>query len=219
MGLWLRDRFQHLSSNKENYDKNVALLLTLCWYIWKGRNLKTFEDWEPQPDHTLKLAISTASEMWSKLNNNSSTDIQDSARRVVNRILYWVPPPESFLKCNSNACFDTNLDLCSIGVILRDDQCNALSDAAKILPALSPLHAEALAMREAHVLTSNLGIKIVFKIDNQELHSICKNKKMHWQIYLITKEIEDIRKNFDSNLYSWCKRDSNKVANEIARLC
>lgn len=47
LDLWLHEKFNQLSTKKENYELNAVSMLTLCWYIWKGRNLKLFEDHDP----------------------------------------------------------------------------------------------------------------------------------------------------------------------------
>lgn len=67
----------------------------------------------------------------------------------------WRPPLEGVIKANSDASYDESRNLCSIGVILRDDQAMVQYGSGKILPALSPLHAKSLAMKEAHFLASN----------------------------------------------------------------
>lgn len=74
-------------------------------------------------------------------------------------------------------------------------------------------------MREAHILASNLGIKeIIFESDNQQLITICKKSDTQWQIDPVMRRIEELQQKFDKVIYSWCKRESNGVADEIARL-
>lgn len=124
------------------------------------------------------------------------------------------------VKANIDASFDEARKLCSTGVIFRDDLGLALTGSARIHPANSPLHAEILAMKEAHELANNLNLKyIIFESDNQELISCCKKKETHWQISPILKRIEELRGNFDTVAYSWCRREANESADEIASLC
>lgn len=112
------------------------------------------------------------------------------------------------------------MHICSIGVLIRDEFGTAHSGVAKILPALSPLHAETLAMKEAHALTANLGItNIIFETDNLDLYSNCKNKDSHWKIHPVMKEIKRIKDGMNRVIYSWCKREANKATDEVARLC
>lgn len=33
LDLWLHDKFNQISTKKENYEQNAVLILTLCWYI------------------------------------------------------------------------------------------------------------------------------------------------------------------------------------------
>lgn len=69
-------------------------------------------------------------------------------------------------------------------------------------------------------MVTNLGIScVIFETDNQELHSICKKLQGSWQIYPIMKEIEVLKKKIDIPIYSCCRRESNVVADEVARLC
>lgn len=167
--LWVHEKFNQLSTKNENYEQNDPLMLTLCWYIWKGWNLKLFEDQNLQPDSTLSLAINSASANLTELNRKTYLVPHDTNRAYIGCKSVWRPPPKGFPKANSDAIFDEAKNLCSIRVIMRDDQAVVLSGAARILPSLSHLHTKSLAMKEAHVLASNLGIKtIIFESDNQE---------------------------------------------------
>lgn len=158
LDLWLQDRIQALP-NTENKALNISLLLTLCWYIWKGKNGKAFEDVDPLPEQYLKLASSTTYDNWKELSTTNTSVPNSPSRATAIQRPHWLLPPEGFIKCNSDACFDGNLRLCSIGILMRDDHGNVIAGDAKVIPALSSLQAEAIAMKEVHFLALNLGIK------------------------------------------------------------
>lgn len=217
--LWLQEKLSQLSAQKDSYIQNSSLLFTLCWYIWKGRNLKIFEDHDPQPELTLSVAIKTSYDYLKEISNNECRDSKADFKTKPAPKSRWRPPPEGFIKANNDACFDDLGKICSIGVILRDDQGYMRSGTAKILPALSPLHAEALAMKEAHLLAHGLGLKeLIYESDNQDLVHSCKKIATHWQISPIINEIDTVRLQFDTVAYSWCRREANCAADEIARL-
>lgn len=219
LDLWLQDRFKQLTINPENYDQNVTMLLTLCWHIWKGRNNAVFKAHNPQPEITISSAIASANSSFTELRKKSTPIPQKETSPNTTSRSKWFPPPERVLKENINVSFAENRNLCSIGVILRNDQGFALSGAAIILPAISPLHAESLAMKEAHELANNLSIKsIIFESDNQELITICK-KPTHWKIAPIVNQIEELKCNFETVAYSWCSRNANEATDEIVTLC
>lgn len=218
--LWLQDMLNLLAANKGSFDQNVALLFTICWSIWKSRNAKLFEDQTPHPDFTLATANRLANESLAiqlkagKLDNQATPSTTSAHRNN------WLPPPEGLIKANTDAYFDESRNICAVGIILRDDQGIVRSGAARILPATSILHAESLALKEAHILAINMGIKhIIFESDNQDLVAICKEKSSHWQIYSTIKEIKEMKKNFEIVAYSWCNRNANQAADEIAHLC
>lgn len=198
----LQDKLNLLSSSKECREQNIAMLFTICWTIWKGRNSKLFEDHEPQPDFALSTAIRLAYENFTDSNSRKLPDSRNHSNFLATRRTTWLPPPEVLVQAKVDVSFDEPISLCSIRVLLRDDQGTVLSGSARILPAISPLHTESLALKEAHVLASNLNIKsIIFESDNQDLIATCKNKEKHWQIHPIIQEIESLRQKFDTVAY------------------
>lgn len=108
----------------------------------------------------------------------------------------------------------------TIGIIIRHDQGSVLTGEAKIIPAASAVFAEAVAMKEAHELAIHLGIKdVCFETDSLEVFKMCTEGASIWKAGNIGEEINALKNNIEGVKYNWCKRDYNRAADEITKLC
>lgn len=73
----------------------------------------------------------------------------------------WLPPTSPTIKCNTDACFQKTSNIGTAAVIFRNNKGEVLPGCVSRFLAKSPLMAEAVVMRKAHILDSNLQIKIL----------------------------------------------------------
>lgn len=99
---------------------------------------------------------------------NASTENPNPTR--VSGKCGWRPPRTPTIKTNVDAVFNSTSGRGAYGIVCRDWQGNLLNPVVKKIVSSSPLTAEALGLREAMVLASNLSMPhVLFESDNQTL--------------------------------------------------
>ncbi|KAJ1440925.1 Ribonuclease H-like superfamily [Sesbania bispinosa] len=90
-------------------------------------------------------------------------------------------PQADAIKINCDAAFRTHSQSAAIAAIVRDSSGFILSLSSKIVPATSPLLAEAFAVREAVLLASGtLWPSIFVESDNQVVIEALRGGNQHW---------------------------------------
>lgn len=85
--------------------------------------------------------------------------------------------------------------------------------------ASSTLVAEALGIREAVTLASNLTFhQVVFESDNQVVIEVCRGNCSRGEIRAIIEDINKIISSFAHCGFTWFGREGNSVAHAIASL-
>ncbi|MED6150085.1 hypothetical protein PIB30_068827, partial [Stylosanthes scabra] len=84
---------------------------------------------------------------------------------------------------------------------------------------ISPLAAEAQAMREALITAANLQIdKPIFESDSVNLIQAIKTKSSIAEIDAILEDIWEISKRIPGSGFTWVTRECNKVTHEAAKM-
>ncbi|XP_038986520.1 uncharacterized protein LOC120112014 [Phoenix dactylifera] len=121
------NRVLHFILSKADSEENSlwqSCLASLSWIMWKSRNEFLFQDQDRAPMEILGAADGIVSEWYDSMNDRKLKEIKTQYR--------WF-----FCFYNSN-----NADA---GVVLRNHDANVLHAGSRILPAHSPLLAEAWA--------------------------------------------------------------------------
>lgn len=83
----------------------------------------------------------------------------------------WRPPPQQWVKCNSDATWRTECHLCGLGWALRDEKGQILWMGARALPKVKTvLEAELEALRWAVTIMYQFRYnKVIFESDSQNI--------------------------------------------------
>jgi len=100
--------------NKEQ----LALMAVISKRIWLKRNSWVFEEIFAHPDNVMNDSISTQDDYRRCMKSS-----QTSADRTIpcNRQSRWLPPPDGFIKVNSNASVNENQGWVGLGIVARDN--------------------------------------------------------------------------------------------------
>ncbi|KAE8779439.1 hypothetical protein D1007_47530 [Hordeum vulgare] len=135
---------------------------------------------------------------------------------------YWQPPPADSVKGSilSILPFYEELGRGAWGCVIRDDQGAFLAAKAGTLEHLSsPLHAEALACVKATEASAELGVhRLVLESDCQVLvKALHTDEYERAMVGVLLREARSLcHANFESFKFSFCSRDCNKAAHELA---
>ncbi|KAJ1410340.1 Ribonuclease H-like superfamily [Sesbania bispinosa] len=198
---------------KASHNPHLTYLAFLLWNIWKHRNNAVFREKSIQPLEVI-YQTNLQVEEWSSSN---SIQINPPTQTTTCQIYQWRPPRGDALKCNSNASWSTHGNHAALGVVVRDSNGYLLSGMSKRILAPSPMVAEALALREAMLLASNLQWpKCLFESDNLSLIKACRQEIQIGEIKGIIRDIIALKPNFQHCGFLWTNRKGNEVAHLVA---
>lgn len=214
---WLGKKFAELDEDKDFRDFAKISICCTLWAIWKGRNDAIFEVKNPyslEVLHTVNYLIKDYYEHWLKLTPNRE---QQSISPLL--IRNWRPPTFGVTKINSVASFNKEKNMAWVGIIARNENGEVVAGLTKIVPATSPLMAEALSFRGTLDFAVNMGItRIIVENDCLELIQACREEIVRGEIYNIVKDVITLRRNFQTLGFTWSPREGNQVAHHIALL-
>ncbi|XP_057418916.1 uncharacterized protein LOC130713137 [Lotus japonicus] len=194
---------------------HISLMACIFWQIWKSRNEALFEGKAPNPMQTILKATTLHQEHM--MPTNEQNNWQNRAGTCEKGNAPWKPPPANHLKLNVDAAWSKENPINTIAGLLRDRGGVVVSGFAKSVHAPSLLTAEALAVREALLLASNLELKhIIIESDNLQLIKACRESGSIGQIWNILRDIHSLRRGFEECTFSWRPRDGNQAAHELA---
>ncbi|XP_072074440.1 uncharacterized protein [Arachis hypogaea] len=131
----------------------------------------------------------------------------------------WRPPPQGWLKLNTDAAFSNVTKTGAAAAVIRDHQGNVLGGTVNKITARSTLSAEAQAIREAIILANNIGLqKVTIESDNQVLVKTLKIGSTIWEVDPIIQDIRTIQREMSNCGFTWTPRDGNKLAHTLAQL-
>ncbi|CAE5960166.1 unnamed protein product [Arabidopsis arenosa] len=196
--------------------KEQAILVPwLLWRLWKNRNELLFKDREFGVEEVLRRVKEDAAE-WQmrKEENRNSENIM--AKQTNGK---WRSPPAQWVKCNTDAAWQSDGHLCGLGWVLRNDKSRVLWIGARALPKLkNVLEAELEALRWAVIMMSRFNYKkIIFESDAKSLIDLL-NKDEDWPS--LRPSLQDIRAKlqlFEEVKFQYTPRGGNSVADRVAR--
>jgi ribonuclease HI len=187
------------------------LVAVASWYIWWLRRTRSHGEQVPP----IRQCITSIHAITS--NNErikTSTEVHD---RVV-----WVKPRNNYVKVNTDAAFIQSEEAGATGAVIRDNQGGFLAAGSTFIPHVSSASmAEALAMCHGLKLARDLGYTTVqAESDSLEVIQLCTGTERIWNdATAIYAEILECAGSIGVVEFMHCRRETNKVAHDIARHC
>lgn len=215
---WLEGRLLQFQIQPEFKSYRIMVLFCSLWNIWKSRNLAWFEGKPPDPMTTMIQINGLCSDYASLLKETPiprSANSEDTSR--VGK--FWRPPVRGGFKINYDASYNRISRSGHAGIVVRGESGEFITGLSSQICANSPLVAEALALREAVFLASNLGMEnVVFEGDNLDLTKACRNEIIRRDIINILQDVWVSKQSFSRCGFTWVSRQGNKVAHLAAAL-
>ncbi|XP_057734045.1 uncharacterized protein LOC130949302 [Arachis stenosperma] len=141
-----------------------------------------------------------------------------SVRRSGSKVTYR-PPPAGWIKCNVDAAFVETRSTGATTAVYRDPNGSLLTGINSTIVATSPLAAEALAVREALIMSTNFQMeKVIIESDNQILVQALKSHASIADIQVILDDILYLVKGIPNCGFTWAPKEENLLAHEVAKL-
>ncbi|XP_050226158.1 uncharacterized protein LOC126675546 [Mercurialis annua] len=173
-------------------------MAVICWRIWIARNDKCFNNFEWTVSEVNSRALAQLHEFSSAhvLNNQSSAIVNGSTRQVQR----WRPPPPGMIKINFDTALSISNRIAAVGIV-------------------SPEIAEALGMRHAIMIVSQLGLRnIIIEGDCLNVISAAQGKKdIPSTIKVIIFDTVRLSSSFISCDFAYVKRMCNWMVYEVAK--
>ncbi|PRQ19970.1 putative ribonuclease H-like domain, reverse transcriptase zinc-binding domain-containing protein [Rosa chinensis] len=193
----------------------------LPWRIWKQRCLSVFKHQPPNPIHVAHSAASAAQEFLDARSSPhpppSHTPSDTSPPHISPR---WSPPPPLSLKINTDASWHASSLSCGVAALVRDHCGKLVAGASRILKALSPLVAEALAISVGlNVALSLPDVPIMMESDSQTLvSSLCSHASLcDWKAANLISQARYVAQ-IRHVSWHWTSRTANRAADLVAGL-
>nr|XP_025703912.1 uncharacterized protein LOC112805796 [Arachis hypogaea] len=218
VGQWLQQMYiKCKEANRTEVDQNWSRIGITMWTIWKARNNYEYNNIEPNPESTINHARIIEKEYNSLIKENISKVREDNKGRSLPVI--WRPPPQSWLKVNSDAAFSIGTKTGATASVIRDHTGKILGGSATVIQANSSLSAEAQALREAVILVENLNIqRAIIETDSLQIVQTLKSGDTIWEIDPIIQDIISIQKRLSNCGFTWTPREGNRLAHSLAAL-
>ncbi|XP_050217875.1 uncharacterized protein LOC126668736 [Mercurialis annua] len=133
-------------------------MAVICWRIWIARNDKCFNNSEWTVSEVNSRALAQLHEFSSAhvLNNQSSAIVNGSTRQVQR----WRLPPPGMIKINFDAALSISNRIAAVGLVCSYSSGYITYSCSHRFPGIvSPEIAEALGMRHAIMIASQLGLR------------------------------------------------------------
>lgn len=122
-------------------------------------------------------------------------------------------------KINTEACFNIQNNIGSAGIIGKDYNEDVVFGITKHFPVISPIMAEALALREAAAVAVNFGLSMVLlENDCLDLIRTCRLETTKGEIMNILADILSFPQNLRGCGFTWVAKEGNKVAHLLAKM-
>ncbi|XP_057756413.1 uncharacterized protein LOC130975673 [Arachis stenosperma] len=139
-----------------------------------AKNMQVYNYIEPNPELVINQERKLEQKYSSHTEEFNNKVMEPSIRSKVP--VKWRPPPQDWLKLNTDAAFSDETKTGATAAVIRDYQGNMLGGIVNKIIARSTLSAEAQAIREAIILANNLGIQKA-TIEQSITSSNSQNKK------------------------------------------
>ncbi|XP_074265194.1 uncharacterized protein LOC141587617 [Silene latifolia] len=187
-----------------------------CWAIWERRNKAIFEDGEWRAD----LVVRRVRDLVCEMAGRGSLDMAREVRGVVEDGGGWRRPGGGVPKVNVDAAVMEGVGV-GLGVVCRNDRGEVVwCGVEQGTLVMDPEEAEATAilydLKEARRMNNH---RVILEGDCLNvIQDLQQKRKGRSSIFLIYNDIYVLCNSFDNVTFKWSRRNSNKVAHELAHL-
>ncbi|MCH98433.1 ribonuclease H protein, partial [Trifolium medium] len=209
---WIENSFINTS------DQNMELICSLCYHIWKARNLLIFQNKNLPVMDVVFQAQDSIIEYQLHFSQNSEHDFRATQMRL-NNVENWIPPPRNTLKLNVDAHLigDGHWGL---GLILRKEDGSCVGAATRVARGMvSAVEAEAQGLVEAIDLLAQIPHQAaIIELDNQiVVQSVLRRRYPRTCWGSLARKSGEFLENNPQISICWIKRTGNTVAHHMAR--
>lgn len=187
-------------------------ILAALWGIWKVRNLHVFDNPNPAEFHRILS--------WAVSYYEDYIAAQNSARRLITQCnTRWTPPPDGFIKVNTDAGVVSNLGG-QVSAIARDEHGNFIRAAVKIIPAVQhPTLLEAYGILLAFDLLRELScLQAIIENDCQPLVlALQSSRNCKSDLNLLVEDCRKASQAFEMIRFNFVRRSANTPAHILAK--
>ncbi|XP_023637503.1 uncharacterized protein LOC111830199 [Capsella rubella] len=197
-------------------EKDRNIVPWILWRLWKSRNDSIFKGKDYDAQSVLRRASEDEEEWkWGKEKQNQTSQVV----RAETQETKWKPPPQNWVKCNTDGAWNIERPTCGIGWILRNHDKEVLWLGVRALPRVNTvLEAESEALRWTVISMMRLNYRnVLFESDSQQLVSLVKGESEMQQVDPIIQDIKQMLQHFQGVKLTFIKRESNGVADRIAK--
>ncbi|RYR10180.1 hypothetical protein Ahy_B05g078655 [Arachis hypogaea] len=127
------------------------------------------------------------------------TTKRDRVRRIT-----WKPPPLNWVKINVDAAYNKSNGSGAISAAVRDHRGKLIIGSAVRIKASSALAAEAMAVRNALIISKNMQMeRVIIETDSLTLTQTVKSKGNIGEIQPILQDINLLMENSDNCGMTW----------------
>ena len=196
----------------EQNEENCMKICTLLWTWWKQRNIANQGQQIRSLGETFSSFQFLFSEFWDFL--------RKAKEKKCGKMQVWSPPPEGYLKINSDGAFREITNSGGWGFVIRNEIGKALiAGAGTLQDVANPLQVETLAMYHAIQEAAKMGIqKIILETDASMLKQALETEMYDGSVLgnLFRDMRLLIRFSFLSCNIHNCPRSCNMVAHQLA---
>nr|CAD1827035.1 unnamed protein product [Ananas comosus var. bracteatus] len=186
-----------------------ALIANTFWQIWKERNARQFSN------NSSSIQVILCHIMHMTLDYISKIPSHTIEHSNANK---WCPPPDGWIKINTDASFKSEEGTAAIGYIARTNLGHVVFAAGRQIEANSVLEAEAKAMKEAIAEAHQHGLqRVCLESDSSLLIQCLQHAQLPpWPLRALVLGISNTMKKFAATQVLFVKREANMVADWLA---
>lgn len=167
-----------------------------------------------------QVTISKADEDVEEWTARKDLNPQPNPQAIIERQrVKWEPPPQNWVKCNTDGTWTAEANTCGVGWVLRNEEGKVLWLGSRALPKIKTvLETELEALRWAVLSISNFNYKrVAFESDSQQVVSLMTEGTLLPHLEPIVQDIRRLIQQFEEVKFMFINREGNRVADRTAR--
>ena len=227
MNIWEKWQKGRFKSKALHFGWELGLSF-IWWQVWLERNARIFRE-------TFTTLDGVWQTIWSKVTETVAVHAKEEAQIDIGAmeectelqeeqdINCWKPPPEGWIKINTDGAAKGNPGRAGIGVVRRNHVGTVLYWELQGLGRTTNNEAEAIAIKSATVWAVKHGHrKIILESDSQimvgALDCMRNFDLKAWRLRALVTQIKELWKELEDVIPVYVSRDLNKAADFLAKM-